>query len=226
MNYPIYEHFHAFQGEGSHIGKAAYFIRFYGCPLHCKWCDSAGTWHKDWTPKEIQKYNELEIFNLQNQKKGFIVLTGGEPSIFDLQPLTNYIHEHCEKKIHIETSGAFPLQGNFDWITVSPKWSKMPLFENIQKANEIKIIVENEDSINQWADLLKLENDQGKDIWLHPEWSKRNDRRILDLISMHVKTGLLNFRAGFQLHKLYHVDTLDENAKINIPLGGVKENGY
>ena len=56
MKYPIYEHFYSFQGEGNYSGKAAYFIRFYGCPLKCKWCDSAGTWHSNYIPKEIIKY--------------------------------------------------------------------------------------------------------------------------------------------------------------------------
>ena len=52
---PIHEVFYAFQGEGVHMGKSAFFIRTFGCPLHCPWCDSAGTWHKDFIPKQIDK---------------------------------------------------------------------------------------------------------------------------------------------------------------------------
>lgn len=221
MKYPIYEHFKAFQGEGAHMGKSAYFIRMYGCPLKCKWCDSAGTWHKDWVPNHIEKMDESEIFGLFNRDNGFVVLTGGEPAIFDLYPLTNYIKNHSYIPIHLETSGAFPIKGNIDWITVSPKWSKLPIIENLEKANEIKIIVENLDSIKRWVEII---GDTSASIWLHPEWSQRNNPEILNSISNYVKDHSGNFRAGYQLHKLYSVDSLDKNSKPLIPLGGNNNN--
>lgn len=221
MKYPIYEHFKAFQGEGIHMGKSAYFVRMYGCPLKCKWCDSAGTWHKDWVPDHIKKMDEPEIFKLFNRENGFVVLTGGEPAIFNLRPLTDYIKSHSYIPIHLETSGAFPISGDIDWITVSPKWSKLPLIENIKKASEIKIIVENPDSINKWIEIIGEPNIP---IWLHPEWSQRNNPEILDSISNYVKRYGGNLRAGYQLHKLYNVDSLDENSKPLIPLGGTKNN--
>lgn len=216
MKYPIYEHFKAFQGEGCHMGKAAYFIRLYGCPLQCKWCDSAGTWHKDWAPNHIEKMDEAEIFRLVNNDNGFMVLTGGEPGIFNLYPLTSYIKSHSCIPIHLETSGAFPIKGDIDWITVSPKWSKLPLIENLKKANEIKIVVENSDSIKKWIEIIGETN---ATIWLHPEWSQRNNSEVLDSISQYVKCHGRNFRAGYQLHKLYMVDSLDKNSKPTTPLG-------
>lgn len=221
MKYPIYEHFKAFQGEGCHMGRAAYFIRLYGCPLQCKWCDSAGTWHKDWVPDHIEKLDEVEIFRLFNNDNGFVVLTGGEPAIFNLSPLTDYIKSHSYIPIHLETSGAFPIKGDIDWITVSPKWSKLPLIENLKKANEIKIIVENPDSIRKW---VKVIGETDIPVWLHPEWSQRNNPEILDSISNYVKYRSGNFRAGYQLHKLYMVDSLDKNSKPVTPLGGIKNN--
>lgn len=224
MKYPVYEHFYAFQGEGVHTGLAAYFIRFYGCPLKCKWCDSAGTWHKDWVPTNIEKLDEKEIFNLfSSYNFQFIVLTGGEPSIFDLNSLVYYAKEQGNIKFHMETSGAFDIKGNIDWLTISPKWSKKPLQKNIEKANEIKIIVENKDSISEWIKIIGVPN---VPIWLHPEWSQRNNQEILDSISEYVKEYGGNFRAGYQTHKLYQVDFLDKNSKPLIPLGGNKHNEY
>ena len=223
MKYPVYEHFKAFQGEGVHMGKAAYFVRFYGCPLQCKWCDSAGTWHKDWTPNNIEKMDESEIFGLFNKDNSFVVLTGGEPTIFDLYPLTDYIKNRSHISIHLETSGAFPIKGDIDWITISPKWSRLPLIENLRKADEIKIIVENPDSIKKWIEII------GKTsipIWFHPEWSQRNNPEILNSISNCVKRHGGNFRAGYQFHKLYAVDSLDKNSKPIVPLGGIKNNEY
>lgn len=223
MKYPIYEHFHSFQGEGDHCGKAAYFIRTYGCPLQCKWCDSAGTWHKNWVPNNIQKMNVQEIVNLTIEKSGFIVITGGEPCVFNLEPLTNEF-KNVGKTVHLETSGAFQIKGSVDWLTVSPKWSKKPLEENVELANEIKLIVENKNSIELWLERLKIQKNVS--IWLHPEWSQRNNLEILNYISNFVKRNGSQFRAGWQLHKLYLADNLDENTKNNIPLGGEEKNGY
>ena len=224
MKYPIFEHFKSFQGEGIHMGGSAYFVRLYGCPLKCKWCDSAGTWHKDWVPNNILKLDESEIFELIARDNGFLVLTGGEPAIFDLFPLTNYIKSHSYIPIHIETSGAFTIRGDIDWVTVSPKWDKIPLEENLDKANEIKIIVEDENSIEKWINTIKI--NKNVPIWLHPEWSQRNNAKVLNSISNHVKRHGGNFRAGYQIHKLYVVDSLDKNSKPLIPLGGEISNGY
>jgi organic radical activating enzyme len=206
------------------MGQSAYFVRFYGCPLKCKWCDSAGTWHKDWVPRHINKLDESEIYNLFVSNFSFLVLTGGEPTIFDLNPLTNYIKQRSNIPIHIETSGAFQIKGEIDWVTLSPKWDKLPLSENLERANEIKIIVENEESIDKWMNSINIKS--STPIWLHPEWSQRNNIKVLNSISNYVKRFGKNFRAGCQLHKLYNVDTLDKNTKLIVPLGGIINNGY
>lgn len=226
MKYPIYEHFYAFQGEGCHMGRSAYFIRLYGCPLKCSWCDSAGTWHKDWTPNYVEKLEPESILKLikKENKNGFVVLTGGEPSIFNLNPLIDCLKAELNIKIHIETSGAFPIKGDVDWITVSPKWDKLPLSENLKRANEIKIIVENKHSILNWQKSIEINPEIP--TWLHPEWSQKDNPEVLNSISECVKECGGNFRAGYQLHKLYKVDSLDINSKPLIPLGGNKKNGY
>lgn len=215
MKYPIYEHFYAWQGEGIHSGRSAYFIRTYGCPLKCPWCDSAGTWSKNYIPEFIEKLDSEEILNLTKGKVfNFYVITGGEPTIFDWSEFTN----KKDRPVHLETSGSFKIKGDFDWITVSPKRSKNPTKENIKRANEIKLIVEDEDSVrfwlNEFPEILEKET-----VWLNPEWSKRNDKDVLKKINETVKNNL-NFRAGYQLHKLFLVDQEDENTKQEVPLGG------
>ncbi len=136
-----------------------------------------------------------------------VVITGGEPAIHDLAPLTSALHAK-NVPIHIETSGAFPLRGDFDWVTVSPKWQKKPLPECLQVANELKLIVEDTTSIERWMEVLG-DPSAFPHIWLHPEWSKRNDSTVLATISNWVKTHHHPFRAGWQLHKNYNVDALD-----------------
>jgi organic radical activating enzyme len=148
-----------------------------------------------------------------------VVFTGGEPAIFDLTEVTNYIKNCSNIRTHIETSGAFDIKGRFDWITVSPKWNKLPIIKNIEIANEIKIIVEDEFSIEKW--LNKISFSSKSLIWLHPEWSQRNNEKVLNIISNFVKKNGGQYRAGYQIHKLYNVDLLDVNSKPIIPLGGI-----
>lgn len=224
---PIHERFYTWQGEGVHLGRAAFFIRTFGCPLHCPWCDSAGTWHPDYIPEKINRMEEETLIAeiLQTSAK-IVVITGGEPAIHDLTRLTLLLMQY-ERKAHIETSGSFELRGNFDWITLSPKHSKLPRPENVQMADEFKLIIEKPEDIAYWVDfLLKTGVRESATIWLHPEWSKRNDPAVLAAITNHVKAAGDPFRAGYQLHKIYRADALDNRAAALAPLGGNPALGY
>ena len=113
---PIHEQFYSFQGEGVHIGRAAYFIRTFGCPVHCPWCDSAGTWHPDYIPEKVHRFDVATLVQAVNETNAeFVVVTGGEPTVHNLSPLVDALHE-VGLKAHLETSGAFPIKGDFDWI--------------------------------------------------------------------------------------------------------------
>ncbi len=204
--YPLVEHFHTFQGEGVHAGRSAYFIRTYGCPVRCPWCDSANTWHPEHRPNNVPKMTASELVDLASSgRPDFVVITGGEPAVHDLRPLTDGLHA-AGLPVHIETSGTFPLQGDFDWVTVSPKVYKDPLPELIQRANELKLIIENADSIRYWEDKLGNELTRtDRHVWLHPEWDQRDNPDILALIAETVRLRGTPFRAGWQMHKLYRV---------------------
>lgn len=216
---PIYETFYAFQGEGSHIGSAAYFIRTYGCPVKCNWCDSANTWKQN---VDAVNYEQVDVDVLA--KNAFasgtkiVVITGGEPTINNLLPLTDALHKHG-LRVHLETCGAYPIKGNFDWITVSPKWKAKPLAKNVCLANEIKIIVENELSVEAWWQMFEgllhdLELQALPPIWLQPEFNALSvNQNLLNTITTQVKKHPSRYRAGVQLHKIYNCDDLDINAK-------------
>jgi len=233
---PVHERFLSFQGEGVHMGRAAFFIRLFGCPLHCPWCDSAGTWHKDYVPDKVDKFTPAQLVQevLETEAK-FVVITGGEPAIHDLMDLT-VLFLSFDIRVHIETSGAFPLKGMFDWVTVSPKRAKAPLPEVLHLANEFKLIIEGKDDIAYWMNnfldgALLVRAAANKDInepavWLHPEWSKRNDPEVLSIISSTVRDRGDPFRAGYQLHKLYRADSLDKRTSPLAPLGGNPKLGY
>jgi 7-carboxy-7-deazaguanine synthase len=222
--YTINEHFYAWQGEGVHMGRAAYFIRFQGCDQSCHFCDSAGTWHKDYKPEKSLKLDVIETAELllmPEHRYQFVVLTGGEPCLYNLEPLIKRIHGYG-LKVHIETAGHRPIPKNADWVTLSPKgFAKPPLKENVERADEYKIIVENPESFTRDMQCIE-KSGPDKPIWLHPEWSKRNDPDVLAMINKVVKRYGDPFRAGYQLHKIYNVDKEDPNADQRlIPLGGI-----
>ena len=223
---PIHERFLTWQGEGVHMGRAAFFIRTFGCPMHCPWCDSAGTWHPSYVPKQIERMDEKALmFEAEMSGAPIVVVTGGEPAVHDLLRLTSLIKRQNR---HIETSGAFPIKGTFDWITVSPKnkWAKPVTDENILLADEFKLIIEHPDDLSYWAPIIQRGGYRGQPIWLHPEWSKRNDASVLNAISAWVKDAGETFRVGYQLHKLYKVDVLDNRTAAPVPLGGNPSLGY
>ena len=229
MTLPIHEQFYTFQGEGAHAGRAAYFIRTFGCPVHCPWCDSAGTWHPDYIPKQIQRLGpETLVAEVVQTQAEFTVITGGEPAIHDLSPLTDALHA-IGQATHIETSGAFPIRGTFDWITLSPKRWKLPLAENVARANEFKLIIDRTEAIDEYVSALtELGARLGPDaiVWLHPEWSQHSNPDVLNAITEWIKAHGAPYRAGWQLHKNYAADSMDQRSAPPAPLGGNPQQGY
>ena len=229
MKLPIHELFYSFQGEGVHTGRAAYFIRTFGCPVHCPWCDSAGTWHPDYIPAKVDRLTPEKLaVEATKTNAEFTVITGGEPAIHDLTDLADALHA-VGQKVHLETSGAFPIKGNIDWITLSPKRWKLPLADNIDRAHEFKLIIDRPEAIEEYVAVL---NESGAKIeaesivWLHPEWSQHKDPEILNCITEWIKTHGSPYRAGWQLHKNYAADLLDQRSAPPAPLGGIPEKGY
>lgn len=202
FKYPVFEMFHSFQGEGEFLGRSAFFIRLFGCPVQCPWCDSAGTW----TPGGAAEVERISAESLAESaaaaKPDCVVITGGEPTIHDLTPLCDALHSRG-LRVHLETCGAFPIRGNVDWVTVSPKRQKLPIAENWARANEIKLIVDTPDALEEWAGTLG--ENSASSIWLHPEWSRSRDSEILGRIADWVCRHGAPYRAGWQLHKLFNV---------------------
>lgn len=229
MPLPIHEQFYTFQGEGIHAGKAAYFIRTFGCPVHCPWCDSAGTWHPNYIPDKIDRFSVADLTAAVSETKAeSVIITGGEPAIHDLTELCQSL-KSAGYPIHLETSGAFTIRGAFDWITLSPKRWKLPLAENVQAAQEFKCIVDTPQAIEEYTEMLIQLNGTpitDRPIWLHPEWSQQKDPKVLDLITEWIKAHGAPFRAGWQLHKNYAADLKDPRSAPAAPLGGDPELGY
>ena len=194
---PVMEHFYTLQGEGFHQGRAAYFIRLGGCDVGCVWCDVKDSWDADKHP--LFKVEDL-IFNISNTPAELVVITGGEPLMHNLDELTSAL-QAAGLKTNIETSGAHPLSGNWDWICLSPKKFKAPLPGILLHANELKIIIFNKSDF-EWAEkYAALVSDNCK-LYLQPEWDKASEMTpmIIDYIKANPKWEL-----SLQIHKYINV---------------------
>jgi len=191
------EDFYTIQGEGINTGRAAYFIRLGGCDVECVWCDVKESW-------DANKHPLLTVSDLLEKVKGspakLVVITGGEPAMHDLTALTNVLKENGYE-VAIETSGAHNLMGTWDWICLSPKKFKAPLVENLQYANELKVVIYHPSDF-EWAEKYKEMVSDNCICLLQPEYSKHT--KTVELIVDYVKTNP-EWRISLQTHKIINV---------------------
>lgn len=194
---PVMEDFYTIQGEGFYQGHAAYFIRLGGCDVGCVWCDVKESWDAEAHPK-------MSVAEMADRaaKSGteIVVVTGGEPALYDLTALTDALHQ-AGLKTNIETSGAHPLTGAWDWVCFSPKKFKAPDPSIYKKADELKVIVYNKSDFNwaeEFAELVK----PGCELFLQPEWSK--EKEMLPQIIEYVKTNP-RWKVSLQIHKYMNI---------------------
>lgn len=194
---PVMEHFYTLQGEGFHQGRAAYFIRLGGCDVGCVWCDVKESW-------DAEKHPKIDIGNLKSDvlktPAEIVVITGGEPLMHNLDELTAEFTA-AGLKTHIETSGAYPLSGNWDWVCLSPKKFKAPLPEVIPFADELKVVVYNHSDF-EWAEKYAGLVSPNCKLYLQPEWDKT--ATVMPLIIEYIKTHP-RWELSLQLHKYINV---------------------
>ena len=194
---PVMEAFYTLQGEGLHQGRAAYFIRLGGCDLGCVWCDVKDSWDANRHP---QKQVEDIVQEAAKNAARIAVITGGEPLMHNLDFLTKTLQQQGFAT-HIETSGAHPLSGSWDWICLSPKKFKKPLEAILPLANELKVVIFNQSDF-QWAEEYAAKVSPACKLYLQPEWDKAEKMVpiIIDYILQHPQWEL-----SLQIHKYIHV---------------------
>lgn len=163
---PLMEHYFTIQGEGYNTGQACYFIRLGGCDVGCVWCDVKESWDAS-LHAQVSVDSMLKI--VMDAGATRVVITGGEPLMYDLNVLTTAFHRKSIK-VFLETSGAYPLTGTWDWICVSPKKFKDPLDSVLARADELKVIVFNKSDFD-WAEQHKLKVGSSCKLFLQPEFS-------------------------------------------------------
>ncbi|MBX9448021.1 7-carboxy-7-deazaguanine synthase QueE [Dickeya chrysanthemi] len=222
MRYPINEMFQTLQGEGFFTGVPAVFIRLQGCPVGCSWCDTKHTWERlpdrqipladilvksgesdAWSHSSSEEL--LQQMRLQGYSARHIVITGGEPCIHDLMPLTQAL-ELQGFSTQIETSGTHEVRcSSACWVTVSPKVNMRGglavLDQALQRADEIKHPVARERDIEALDALLaRLDDDKPRVVALQPISQKDDATRLC------IETCIArNWRLSMQTHKYLNI---------------------
>ena len=193
---PLMESFYTIQGEGFHKGTAAYFIRLGGCDVGCHWCDVKESWDALLHPPTLT----TEIVENTKQYSDTVVITGGEPLMWDMTMLTKLLNAK-NKSVHIEASGAFDLSGYWDWICLCRKKRKLPKKEIYQVANELKMIVFNKHDF-KFAESEAAKVNSDCILFLQPEWSKRDE--VMPLIVDYVMQNP-KWKVSLQTHKYLNI---------------------
>ena len=156
MLYPINEIFYSIQGEGRWAGTPAVFIRLAGCNLECSWCDT------DHTVKEMMTTGQVATsICAELAKKNYfqhvapiqLVITGGEPTIHNLEELCSRLKAYGFEKIAVETNGTNPFHLQYlvdkkvlDWVTFSPKPTHLYSIEELERlerlVDEVKVVLD------------------------------------------------------------------------------------
>lgn len=194
---PVMEHFYTLQGEGAWTGTPAYFIRLAGCDVGCHWCDVK----ESWWPKADEYYSlETMVGWVKATAAERVVITGGEPTVYDLGPITEALHA-AGLKVHLETAGPHPFSGTFDWVCFSPKKFLAPREEFYQVADELKVIISNGTDL-AWAEEQSARCRPEAVRLLQAEWSRR-DRfypELIDYVREHP-----HWRLSVQTHKYLEI---------------------
>ena len=191
------EKFYTIQGEGHYSGQPFYFIRLGGCDVGCHWCDVKESW-------DHNQHQFIEVDDLIKDVKEYtsnVVITGGEPLMWNLSELTKRFKEN-NIKLHLETSGAYEMSGNWDWVCLSPKKKMLPKQEIYSKANELKVIIYNNDDFKFAIQESEKVSSECK-LFLQPEWSKFD--LMKDKIAQFVMNKK-NWNISLQIHKYLEID--------------------
>ena len=194
---PLMEDFYTIQGEGFYQGHAAYFLRLGGCDVGCVWCDVKESWDASLHPVTSVKTMAEKAAASGSR---LAVVTGGEPVMYDLTELTNELQSRG-LKTNIETSGAYPLTGTWDWVCLSPKKFKAPHASVFEKADELKIVIYNKTDFT-WAEEHAAKVRSTCQLFLQPEWSK--EKEMLPFIIEYVKSNP-QWQVSLQVHKYMNI---------------------
>jgi organic radical activating enzyme len=191
-SFSVVETFHSVQGEGAWMGSNAFFIRLGGCDVGCPWCDTKESWY---APRHPQRSLSDLVAEVAAVSPAIAIITGGEPLLHDLTDLS-YALRNQGWRVHLETSGAHPFSGEFDWVTCSPKRFKPPHASVYSHINELKIVVTDREDL-VWAEQQECAVPATALKYLQPEWGTLSSQAlVVEYILQHPA-----WRMSLQTHK-------------------------
>ncbi|MGL5205909.1 MAG: 7-carboxy-7-deazaguanine synthase QueE [Acidaminococcaceae bacterium] len=195
MRYPVIEIFASVQGEGIFSGLGTDFIRLAGCNLRCSWCDT----EHSYDVSAAAMLDIEEIFAKWQFEQPNVVITGGEPTLYDLGPLVGALKERG-KFVALETNGTNPVpdEWGIDWVTVSPKPDSDYVINC--RANELKYVVDDNFSV----DVIQAHKVLPRHIYLQVESCKPES--AVRAVRIVKENPNLQLRVGIQLHKVLNVE--------------------
>jgi 7-carboxy-7-deazaguanine synthase len=194
---PLMESFYSLQGEGFHAGTPAWFVRIGGCDVGCHWCDVKESWDARLHPPA--PVSEI-VSEAQSCPARAVVVTGGEPLLYNLDKLCMMFHDRGFKTF-LETSGSEKLSGSWDWICLSPKRNAPPLPVFYEMADELKVIIQ-EDADLEWAEKQASKLSSNCILYLQPEWSRF--REVVPLITDYALQHT-RWKVSVQIHKFLRI---------------------
>ena len=194
---PIADIFLSLQGEGHNTGMPSWFIRIAGCNVGCEFCDEKKAWNKN----NFKTIDLEEIFfPIQSSQVKNLVVTGGEPTMYDLTDLTKKA-KTLGLKTFLETSGVNKITGQWDWICVSPKQNKEPLLSSLTKANELKVVIE-EDKDLTFAEKMRSFTTPACLHYLQPQWTEKE--KAIEIIYNYILANPI-WQLSLQTHKYLNI---------------------
>lgn len=197
MLLPLMEEFYTLQGEGRHTGQAAYFLRVGGCDVCCDFCDIKESWNAAIHP--LVQVDEV-VFRAAQQPAKAVVVTGGEPLLYNMDYLCKQLHAH-NITTYLETSGSSSFSGEWNWVCLSAKRRLPPVDTSYAHANELKMVIScKEDLCFAEQEAKKVNKDCL--LYLQPEWSVHENLTpiVIDYILTHPQ-----WRISLQSHKFMHI---------------------
>ena len=206
------EIFCSIQGESTDSGLPCIFIRFYGCPIGCSYCDQPQT------PDKRKKISVADVISKVVKFKGVknVCITGGEPLIQkEVIPLVWEL-QYLGYKVSIETSGCVPIEEStyrrsykyiMDIKCPSSGVADKNIFENLlilQHNDEVKFVIANKEDYDYMKKVLKKYPTQAS-ILVSPMFDKEMKPVIASQLVSWIIQDKLDVRVQIQLHKILGV---------------------
>lgn len=199
----VYEIFLSIQGEGKGQGYPCSFVRFAGCNLECRWCD---TKHAHEGGKEMKKeeiFHELKELDCLR-----VCITGGEPLLQgeELLGLLALLKEH-NFKIEIETNGTIDFEPLQDYATIcmdvkcpsSGEQSDLRLLQKIGDKDTVKFVVGDDPDLQYAGKIIKNHMIKGEVFFSTVEGCDTAK------IARYLISNALDARLQLQMHKIIGV---------------------